>query len=56
VGKDKKRFDETLQESRTKNTNKLRYLKRVQEEQEADDELKNWNPNEGQDDSLPEIP
>lgn len=42
MGKNKKKFDEKLQESRTRNHNKLRYRKRVQEEQEADKELKTY--------------
>lgn len=39
MGKDKKHFDENLQETRTKHHNKLRYQKRKQEEREADKEL-----------------
>jgi hypothetical protein len=42
MGKNKKTFDEQLQETRTKNHNKLRYRKRVQQEQEADKELKEF--------------
>lgn len=42
VGKDQKRFDEQLQEVRTKNHNKLRYRKRVQQEEEAVEELKEY--------------
>lgn len=42
MGKDKKRFDEKLQETRTHNHNKLRYRKRKQEEHEADKELKDY--------------
>lgn len=42
MGKDKKKFDERLQEARTKNHNKLRYRKRVQQEQEAEKELKDY--------------
>jgi hypothetical protein len=46
VGKDKKRFDENLQETRTRHHNKIRYQKRVQEEQEAEQELKEFQKNE----------
>jgi hypothetical protein len=42
MGKDKKRFDESLQEARSKKHNKLQYLKRVQQEAEADKELKEY--------------
>lgn len=42
MGKDKKQFDERLQEVRGKNHNKLRYRKRVQEEREAEKELKDY--------------
>lgn len=42
MGKDKKRFDESLQETRNKNHNKLRYRKRVQQEEEAAKELKEY--------------
>lgn len=42
VGKEKKKFDEQLQEVRTKNHNKRRYLKRVQQEEEAQKELKDF--------------
>lgn len=40
--KQKKQFDEQLQEIRSKNHNKLPYRKRVQQEQEADEELKEY--------------
>lgn len=43
MGKDKKYFDENLQETRTKHHNKLRYQKRKQQEDEADKELKEFN-------------
>lgn len=42
VTKQKKQFDEQLQEIRSKNHNKLPYRKRVQQEQEADEELKEY--------------
>lgn len=42
MGKNKKDFDEKLQEVRTKNHNTRRYLKRVQQEHEAEDELKEF--------------
>jgi hypothetical protein len=42
VGKDKKRFDERLQEVRSNKHNKVQYRKRVQQEQEADKELKDY--------------
>lgn len=42
VTKDKKRFDESLQEVRSKNANKLRYRKRVQDEEEAKKQLKDY--------------
>lgn len=42
MGKDKKYHEEKLQELRTRNHNKLRYRKRVQQEQEADKELKEY--------------
>lgn len=42
MGKDKKQFDDKLQEVRSKQHNKLRYRKRVQQEQEADKELKEY--------------
>lgn len=42
VTKNKKRFDEQLQEVRSHNHNKLRYRKRVQQEQEAAEELKEY--------------
>lgn len=45
MGKNKKQFDETLQESRSKNSNKLRYRKRVQEEQEAEQQLREFEYN-----------
>lgn len=51
MGRDKKKFDESLQETRTKNHNKLRYRKRVQQEQEADKELKEYT-----NDPIPKIP
>lgn len=38
----KKQFDEQLQEIRTKNHNKLPYRKRMQQEQEADEELREY--------------
>jgi hypothetical protein len=42
MGKDKKRFDETLQDVRSKNHNKLRYRRRLQQEEEAVKELKEY--------------
>lgn len=42
MGKNKKQFDEQLQETRSKQHNKLRYRKRVQQEHEADKELKDY--------------
>lgn len=42
MGKNKKQFDENLQEVRSHNSNKLRYRKRVQQEEEADKELKEY--------------
>lgn len=42
MGKDKKKFDEQLQEVRTRNHNKLRYRRRVQQEEEAEKELKDF--------------
>ena len=36
----KKEFDNHLQEVRSKNKNKIQYLKRVQEEKEASERLK----------------
>lgn len=42
ASKDKKQFDEYLQEVRTKHKNKLRYQKRRQQEREADQELKDY--------------
>jgi hypothetical protein len=42
VTEKKKYFDERLQEVRSKNQNKLRYQKRKQQEQEADEELKEY--------------
>ena len=42
MGKDKKYHDEKLQELRQRNHNKLRYRKRVQQEHEADKELKEY--------------
>lgn len=46
MGKDRKRFDEKLQEVRSKQHNKLRYRKRVQQEHEADKELKEYRRKE----------
>ncbi len=40
--KSKKKFDEKLQELRSRNHDKIRYRKRVQQEQEADKELKQY--------------
>jgi hypothetical protein len=42
MGKTKKKFEEQLQEVRSKDHNKLRYRKRVQQEQEAEKELKEY--------------
>lgn len=42
VTKTKKRFDDSLQEIRNKNHNKLRYLRRQQQDQEAVKELKDY--------------
>lgn len=42
MGKDKKYHDDKLQEVRSKNHNKLRYRKRVQQEHEAEKELKDY--------------
>lgn len=42
MGKNSKKFDEQLQEVRSKNHNKIRYRKRIQEESEADKELRDW--------------
>lgn len=42
MGKDKKKFNEQLQEVRSKQHNKLRYRKRVQQEHEAEKELKDY--------------
>ena len=42
MGEKKKYFEERLQETRNKNHNKLRYRKRVQQDQEADKELKDY--------------
>ena len=42
MGKDTKRFKDNLQEVRNKNHNKIRYRKRVQEDKEADKELKDY--------------
>jgi hypothetical protein len=42
MGKTKKKFEEQLQEVRSKDHNKLRYRKRVQQEQEAQKELKEY--------------
>lgn len=50
MGKDKKQFDEQLQELRHKNHDKLRYRRRVQEEQEAQEELKKFKQREGESD------
>lgn len=45
MGKDKKHFDEKLQELRTKNHETRRYLKRKQDEQEAEKQLKEYDRN-----------
>lgn len=42
MGKDKKYHDEKLQELRTKHHDRLRYRKRVQQEREAEEELKQY--------------
>jgi hypothetical protein len=42
LGKTKKKFDEKLQEVRSHKHDKLRYRKRVQDEQEADKQLKEY--------------
>ena len=42
MGKDRKKFDEQLQETRTKHHNRLRYQKRKQQEEEAEKELKDY--------------
>jgi hypothetical protein len=42
MGKDRKRFKEQLQEVRSKNHNKLRYRRRLQQEEEAVKELKEY--------------
>lgn len=42
MGKDKKHFDESLQETRTKNHSKLRFLKRVQEDEDAKKRMKEF--------------
>lgn len=42
MGNKKKEFEERLQETRSKNHNKLRYRKRVQQDHEADKELKDY--------------
>lgn len=55
MGKDKKHFDEQLQETRTKHHNKLRYRKRVQQEQEAEKQLKEYNGEPPDDDTIREI-
>lgn len=42
MGKDKKQFDEKLQELRHKEKDGVRYRKRIQEEQEAEKQLKEY--------------
>lgn len=42
MGKAKKYFDEKLQETRTKNHNKLRYRRRVQQDHEAEQQVKEF--------------
>lgn len=42
VGKTKKKFDEKLQETRSKQHDKLRYRKRLQDEEEAEKQLKEY--------------
>ena len=42
MGKTKKKFDERLQETRSKQPDKLRYRKRVQDEEEAVKQVKEY--------------
>jgi hypothetical protein len=42
MGKDKKKFNEALQEVRSNNHNKLRYRKRVQQDADARKQLKDY--------------
>lgn len=42
MGKSKKQFDEKLQEVRSHKHDKLRYRKRMQQEQEAEKQLKDY--------------
>lgn len=50
----KKKSDEHLQEVRNKNSNGVRYRKRVQEEHEADEQLKDFERGR-EDDTFPKI-
>jgi hypothetical protein len=43
MGKDKKRFDERLQDTRNPKSDKVQYRRRKQEEKEADKELKDYD-------------
>lgn len=42
MGKEKKHFDEKLQDTRSPKHDKIRYRKRVQEQRDADRELKDY--------------
>jgi hypothetical protein len=49
VGEHKKYSDERLQETRTKHLNKVRYQRRVQQEKEAEEELKEYTKHRDED-------